>query len=253
MKVLRALILFWTLSWAAVAGLAAPNPGFTAGFDAANKSYAEGKFTEAASAYETLLKSGRASGAIYFNLGNAYFKAGQMGRAIAAYHAAELLTPRDPDVRANLQFARNRVQGPTLTPGVVQRWLRTLTVNEWTVIAAIGLWAWLLLLAVRQWRPGLKPLLRPCSLGLGLATGLVCVCLVAAWLNRTARTAIVVAPEAIAHQAPLEEAEPVPAFTLHDGAELRILDQKNDWFQVSTDARRVGWLKRDQLLLGSRS
>src|SRR5579864_8879588 len=100
-------------------------------FDAANKLYAEGKFNEAAGAYEKLLQSGRESEAIYFNLGNALFKANKLGRAIAAYQQAERIAPRDPDVRANLQFARNQVQGPTLLPDKAARWLGKLSLNEW--------------------------------------------------------------------------------------------------------------------------
>ena len=78
------------------------------GFEAANKLYEEGKFAQAAAAYEQLIQSGRVSAPLYFNLGNAWFKSGQMGRAITAYRRAEQLAPRDPDVRANLQFARNQ-------------------------------------------------------------------------------------------------------------------------------------------------
>src|SRR5215467_3632580 len=85
-------------------------------FDAANKLYEQGKFNEAAAAYEQVTNSGQVSTALYFNLGNAFFKAGQIGRAIVAYYQAERLNPRDSDLRANLQFARNQVQGPTLTP-----------------------------------------------------------------------------------------------------------------------------------------
>src|SRR5262245_57940734 len=84
-------------------------------FDAANKLYAQSKFTDAAAAYEKIVAGGSASAALYFNLGNAYFKVNQLGRAIAAYRQAEELSPRDPDVRANAQFARNRVQGPRLS------------------------------------------------------------------------------------------------------------------------------------------
>ena len=75
-------------------------------FDTANKLYEEGKFAEAAAAYESLVQSRQVSAALYFNLGNAWFKSGQIGRAIAAYRQAEQMTPRDPDLRANLQFAR---------------------------------------------------------------------------------------------------------------------------------------------------
>src|SRR5262245_52855944 len=48
-------------------------------FDHANKLYEEGKFAEAAAAYEKMLRQGQASPALYFNLGNAFFKAGQIG------------------------------------------------------------------------------------------------------------------------------------------------------------------------------
>ena len=78
-------------------------------FDSANKLYEQGKFSDAAAAYEKLLHSGQASTALYFNLGNAYFKAGQIGRAIAAYDQAEQFTPRDPDLGATM---RPRLIGP---------------------------------------------------------------------------------------------------------------------------------------------
>src|SRR3954465_12492039 len=99
-------------------------------FEAANRLYFEGKFPEAATTYGMLAQSGQTSAALYFNWGNALFKAGQIGRAIAAYRQAEALAPRDPDVRANLQFARNQRQGPTLSPARSHQWLRKLTLNE---------------------------------------------------------------------------------------------------------------------------
>src|SRR5689334_17765004 len=97
-----------------------------AAFDAANKLYEQGKYAEGAGAYEKILQTGTASPALYFNLGNAFFKSGQIGRAIIAYRQAQRLTPRDPDVRANLQFARNQVQGPTLAASRWERWLGAL-------------------------------------------------------------------------------------------------------------------------------
>src|SRR5947208_9354417 len=116
-------------------------------FDAANRLYDQGKYAEAAAAFEHLLQSGVSSPATCFNLGNAFFKSGQIGRAIAAYRQAERIVPRDPDLRANLRFARNQIQGPSLSPAPWQTWLRKLTLNEWTLFTAGALWLWLLLLA----------------------------------------------------------------------------------------------------------
>jgi tetratricopeptide (TPR) repeat protein len=219
-----------------------------AGFEAANKLYEEGKYADAATAYATLLQGGQTSAALYFNLGNAFFKSGQVGRSIAAYRLAAQLRPRDPDVRANLQFARNQVQGPTVTPTRWQRWLGRLTLNEWTVLAAGALWLWLLLLAVQQWRPAVRAELRGYVLSVGIATALLCALGAAAFYQaRLLRVAVVIAHDAEVRHGPLAESQ--AAFTAHDGAELRVLDQKDDWLEVSAGPRQMGWVRRDQVLL----
>jgi len=217
-------------------------------FDAANRLYEQSKFAEAAAAYENLLKPGAAATAVYFNLGNAYFKSGQVGRAISAYRQAELLTPRDPDVRANLQFARNQVQGPTLAPGRRQSWLGRLSLNEWTLLATAAVWLWFALLILRLWRPGLKPALGSYLALTGSAAVMLGIgCAVVYYDSRLTRIAIVVSSEAVVRQGPLEES--TPAFTAHDGAELRVLDRKDDWLQVSPDPGHSGWVRRNQLQL----
>jgi hypothetical protein len=171
-----------------------------------------------------------------------------MGRAIAAFRQAAQLTPRDPDVRANLQFARNQVQGPTLPAGLWVRWLGKLTLNEWTVLASIALWVLFLLLAVSQWRPALKPSLRNSLIAATAATVVLCACLGAAWFQaHSVHLAIVIKPQAVARYGPLKESQ--DAFTVHDGAELRLLDRKDDWLQVTTGGSQVGWLRRDQVII----
>ena len=217
-------------------------------FDAANRLYDGGKFSEAAEAYEKLTQSGQTSATLYFNLGNAFFKSGQIGRAIAAYHQAEKITPRDPDLRANLRFARNQVQGPTLSSTRWQLFLGRMTLNEWTLLATSLIWLCLVLLAGVQWRPGWKPVLRSYLLALGIAAGLSCACLAAAYSEaRSWQVAVVTAHDASVRNGTLEESP--TNFTVHDGAELRVLDQKDDWLQVSTAANRIGWIRRSQTIV----
>jgi len=220
----------------------------TGGFESANKLYEEGKYADAAAAYQKLTESGMVSAPLYFNLGNAWFKSGQIGRAIAAYRLAGQLTPRDPDVRANLQFARNQTQGPSLAPSRWQRWLSRLTLNEWTLLAACAVWLWLLLLALLQWRPALRPSLRSYVVALGLAVLVLCALDASAFYQvRVARIAVVIAKDAEVRNGPLAESN--PAFTAHDGAELRVMDHIGDWLQVSAGPRQAGWLRRDQVLM----
>jgi len=242
---LKAFLVKLVLLAVCVPGAGAENPA--AAFDAANKLYEQGKYSEAASTYEKLIQSGPASVALYFNLGNALFKSGQIGRAVAAYRQAQQLAPHDSEVRANLQFARNQTQRPTLAANYSQRVLRALSLNEWTVLAASAVWILFLLLAFLQWRPALKRTLRGFVLGLTVAAVILCCCLgVAFYEHRFTRMAVVIARDTAVHNGPLEES--ANAFTVHDGAELRVLDQKDEWLQVSTDPRRIGWLRRDQVL-----
>ena len=229
-------------------GLQAGAADPSADFDQANKLYEQGKFAEAASAFEKLAHGGRVSEPLYFNWGNALFKSGHLGQAIAAYQQAERLSPRDPDVRANLQFARNQVQGPTLRPDRVARGLGALNLNEWTCLAATAAWLWLLALTMLQWRPILKAALRSYVLWLGLLTAFLCGCFVIAfYFDHVAQRAIVITAETEARQAPLDESQ--NAFTLHDGAELQILDRKDQWLQVQVDSRRIGWIRQDSVLV----
>lgn len=221
----------------------------SAGFDSANKLYEEGKFSDAASAYESLVQSGSVSSALYFNLGNAYFKSGQLGRAVAAYRNAERLSPRDAEVRANLQFVRGQVQGPTLAPTRVQRWLDSLTINEWAKLTAFVFWIWLSMLVLVQIRPGLKQSLRNLLWSGGVTTLIVGGCLVMAWANNSNQEAIVVTHDALLHNGPLDEAP--GRTTIHDGAEVSLLDTKNDWVEIRLDGDRTGWLKRDQVVLAT--
>ena len=217
-------------------------------FEAANRLYFEGKYSEAATTYGILEQSGQHSAALYFNLGNALFKSGQLGRAIAAYRHAEILAPRDPDIRANLQFARAQRQGPTLSPSKSQQWLRRLSVNEWASLAAVAIWLFFGVLVLAQFRPALSRNARVFLIALGIAALLLCGCTGAAVAStKSDQMAVVIVPDGVVRNGPLDEAQ--NAFTVHDGAELGVLDRKDNWFQVEVDGGRTGWIKNDQVAM----
>lgn len=221
-------------------------------FDAANKLYAQSKFADAAAAYQQIIAGGTESAALHFNLGNAYFKAGQLGRAIAAYRRAEELGPRDPDVRANAQFARNRVQGPRMSLSAWRQKLGTLSANEWATLSTVAIWITFALLIARILKPALRLPLRPWTVGAIVATLLVVTCAkLAISQSASPHTAIVVINDATIRNSPFDESP--SAFTAHDGAELRVLDHKDDWLQVTDGGRNLGWVKRSAVELAERS
>jgi tetratricopeptide (TPR) repeat protein len=214
-------------------------------FAAANNLYDEGKFSDAANDYEQILQSGSVSPSLLFNYGNAEFKSGRVGRAIAAFRKAAQLAPRDADLRANLEFVRNQVQGPTLRESRWQNWLGALTLNEWTTLAAFALWITFALLAAGQIRPALQPALRGLARVALAVTILLCATVGAdAVIHFSKPIAVVVAPGAMVRSGPFDEAQNV--FAVHDGAELAVTDQRNDWLQVTDGSGRIGWLERKQ-------
>ncbi len=218
----------------------------TADFSAANKLYAEGKFPNAAIAYANILETGVRSPALWFNAGNAEFKSGQLGQAIAAYRQAAQLAPRDADVRANLQFVRSQVHGATLHESRWQNWLGFLTLNEGALLTAIFFWLTLALLAARQLRPALVPKLKNATwifFALTLFSGALLALQAANHFNSA--VAVVTSAETTARSGPFAEAQ--SAFTLHDGAELKVLERHDDWVQVANGAGKIGWLPVKQV------
>jgi tetratricopeptide (TPR) repeat protein len=247
MNASRWIALFVVLLGSRIASFAAAPSN--ASFDAANKLYEQGKYGEAVPAYEALRSGGLTSPALLYNLGNARFKSGRIGKALGAYLAAGHLAPRDPDIRANLQFARKQVQGPTLAANSLHAWLSRLTLNEWSAAAAGSLWLLFAQLIVVQLWPAAKASLRPWSLSTaGLALLLIAGAGTAYSLENSGRYAVVTAPKVSAHSSPFEGSD--KTFDLQDGAEVQILDEKEDWVQATTDARRTGWIqKRDVEML----
>jgi FOG: TPR repeat len=210
-------------------------------FDSGNKFYEQGKYADAIAAYEKIRQSGMGSSALFFNLGNAYFKQKQTGRAIIAYRMAKELSPRDADIRANLEFARKQIQGPTVARIFWDRWLDWFSLNEWTVAASLFVWLFFVLLALRQSAFASPGSLRTVLVGVGVISFILLGCLGMVFHERRISSAIIVSDMVVAHKGPLDESP--PAFTVHDGAELRLLDTKGDWFQVALDSRRIGWLR----------
>ncbi len=220
----------------------------SAAFDEANRLFEQGRYGAAADAYELLWKDGQTTVAVLFNLGNARFRNGEIGRAVGAYLHARRLAPRDAGVQANLLLARRSVHGAedTVLP-LRQRILGLLTPTEWAWLTAVFGWLFFLLLCAREWRPLLSTrfrlLTRICGIGLVLFVG--------AWFtvasDAAKAIAVVVVKDAPVRFTPLEES-PV-SFNAPDGFELEVLGQKaggqpsEGWLEVKDPSGRVGWVR----------
>ena len=120
----------------------------------ASRSYKEGSYDDAVTQYESIIAAGISSGRLYYNLGNAYMRAAQPGRALLNYRRAELRMPRNDDLRSNIQYALTQARdsiecwGYAVTLRDICFWYTRMSATEiiWTAIACNTLF-WLLLLA----------------------------------------------------------------------------------------------------------
>ncbi len=109
-------------------------------FAKANADYAAGRFPAAIAGYESLVKSRQWNASLFYNLGNAQFRAGDLGRAILNYERALALDPAQPEARANLQLVRDRARALELTPGWVEQHAAYLTRDQDTWLGVIAFW-----------------------------------------------------------------------------------------------------------------
>src|SRR6266436_7927953 len=109
-------------------------------FEKANQEFAQGHFKEAISSYEVLIRDGQWSANIFYDLGNAYFRTGDFGRAILNYERALALERHHPEATANLQIARDEARALEMQQNAPERYLRFASVNQYSIAAAVAFW-----------------------------------------------------------------------------------------------------------------
>ncbi len=193
------------------------------------------KFEHAARLYEKLLGSNFISGQIYYNLGNAYYRQGMAGRAILHYRRAEKLLPRNADVKANIDLLKSDFedkesmrQMPEILK-IMCFWYFFLNINEITVLTVYMYLAFmasiLSIIFLRfQWLKKLFIVFASCLFVLVISLGLK------TYSQYSIERGVVIANECKIRYGPGEEYE--PKFAIHEGAEVKIEEQRNKWYKV---------------------
>ncbi len=214
----------------------------TDGFTRGNALYAEGKFIEAINAYETQAHRGGRSANLYYNLADAYFRAGDRGHAILNYQRALLLEPTHAEAAANLAFVRGRVATPTAESGFFN-WL---DVDQWTWLAAAGGWLTIIGLGAAVFRSRS----RWAMLTAGVAGAAVCAgsCWALSRLDggtKNPARAVVLADDTRALYSPADNSKVV--LTLPAGGEVLILSEQGAWNYVQLGDGSRGWVLAERV------
>jgi tetratricopeptide (TPR) repeat protein len=226
-----------------------PSPRTT--FYHANALYKDGQYEAAAKEYEEIQRSGLASGNLYFNLGNAYFKAGEKGKAILNYERARRLIAGDPDLNANLAYAQSLTGADACTPPLWQVVAFPLShrVATHRLLWATSALYTLLLLALAGYR--LWPA-RPRWLVYGAAGLAVLVLISSTSLAQQVLTddwqpqAVVISRgEAPTRFEPAENG--TVHFVLKEGSLVRVVEARDNWVEVARCDGRRGWIERSAI------
>jgi tetratricopeptide (TPR) repeat protein len=216
-------------------------------FKAANQLYDAGKFSDAVAAYEKLQPK---TANLFFNLGNACFRDGQVGRAILNYERARQLSPRDPDVLANLKFAQQKlgVEELNAPPMAWKRLLRSVvfsrTPDEWGAGEVIGIWLAALSFGVGMWtRKAQTVMMVVAAMAVAWLLATASALGYQRFLERTAPKAVVLASVTEARFAPLSDS--TVHFRATQGAKVSIREDRGGWLFVERADGRQGWIKSD--------
>ena len=212
-----------------------------AAFAKANADFAAANFPAAIAGYESLVKDRQWNASLFYNLGNAYFRAGDRGRAILNYERALALDPNQPEARANLQLVRDQARALELAPGWVEEHLGFLTPTQYAWLGAVAFWGAAaifcgLYLARRRPVVWIFALLLSGTVAAGAVFAL--------YQFETGRAgrdlAIITSKNVQARLATAESAGTV--LVLPPGSEIKILSTRGDWLYAGLPNDLQGWI-----------
>jgi TPR repeat protein len=221
-------------------------------FDRANQFFQDKAYDSALALYQGIERQGMESAELYYNIGNCYFKKGDLGRAILYYLRAKRLNPGDDDITSNLAFAKGftriQMEGVQLNPvySLAESVLDPVRLNTLAWFASGLFIVFFLLLTVR--------------FGLGRNSSSIRGALVASLLllvvsafattfkyrhDYATMRAVVVAEDCPVQSGPTDQSQ--TELRGAPGLVVEIVGQAGDYFQVRFENKRQGWVRRDQL------
>jgi tetratricopeptide (TPR) repeat protein len=222
----------------------------------ANEWYRQESYEQARAGFEALIEEGYQSKALFYNLGNTYYRLGQPGKAILNYERALLLAPKDREIQENLDFVKEQLADEIIPLEVFplialwQNLQKSLSSGTWTAIGLLFFWAgtagflvWLLV-------PHRKQKVRGFTFGI---IGLV-LCVIPFFLASGRKAfqvksdkAVIITEYAALYASPSERAELI--YPLFEGATVRTIEPLEDWYKVNLANGYQGWVPAEKLAL----
>lgn len=223
-------------------------------FKKGNQQYAKAQYQQAAQTYQQVLKNGYTSAALYFNLGNAFYKSDDLPSAILYYEKAHKLAPNDQEININIQFCNLKLadkieQQPEF---FVSRWWHGIilffSADTFAVLSVVLLLVGFLLLIVYLFTNFM--VLKKASFYTGFVVmlfGLISVFLANRQVNYfgTHHQAIIFGSSVTVKGSPNANAKPL--FVMHEGTKVDVNRKNGNWIEIELPNGNSGWITLDDL------
>lgn len=222
------------------------------------RAYRDQDYKKSIAIYEEIVAQGMAedkvSAQLYYNLGNAYFRDNQLGKAILCYERALLLDPGDGDIRHNLRFAQNRTVDRIDTAANLffTNWFRGIrnifSSNQWATIGIVLFILFLVCVAVYLFMRLLWA--RKSAFYAGIVLFLLMITAnIFAFSQKRERilkdSAIVMVGAATVNASPDTNSNQL--FELHEGTKVKIRNSDGNWFEIQIADGSVGWIHQQNV------
>ncbi len=222
-------------------------------FDSGNEAYKDGDYNTAIDHYSSLVSQNLVSPQLYYNLGNAYFKNQQLGKAILYFEKAYKAEPSDDNIKKNLNLAREEIDSPVIEIPeffLIRYWKSFAGLFPsmiWVIIqllSTIGL-----LYGIYNWRLSRREGAKLRGFAIAMITlGLI---LLSFFAGRTAlsqsssKDTAIVTQETQLMSAADERSEKKE--NLSEGVKVKIVDQIDNWYKVLLMNKESGWIEQGQI------
>lgn len=222
--------------------------------DSAKIYYTAKKYQEASKKYDAVLKTGKTSAELYFNLGNCYYKMNKIPFAILNYERSILLNPADEDAKYNLELANKLVVDKieVLPTFFITAWINTFfnlhSSNSWAIIA-ISSFAIVLALLLTFFLTRILIVKKISFFASIFISLIVIVSIVGASVQKqkiTANKSAIITDYSVTVKSSPDE-KSTDLFQLHEGTKVFVQDSISTWIEIKLLDGNVGWLKKDNV------
>jgi tetratricopeptide (TPR) repeat protein len=205
-------------------------------------------YTKAVMRYERIVKEGKIkNGKLFYNIGNIYFRMGDIGRAILNYRRAQYFIPDDPNLYQNLAYARSR-RFDKIEEKQQTKMLKTLLFWHYDLSSKTRSIIFIVCFALLWFGASIrlfskKTIKRWYLAGTGIVAFLFLTSLLyEITIERKNKAGVILAEEVLGRKGDSEAYQPSFKEPLHAGTEFSLVEERERWVHIELNDGRRCWI-----------